>query len=58
MVKDGHLEGCAHILDLPGQLRVFERRNLPIVHFVPPPANPAPECLSAERGIAIPEAPA
>jgi hypothetical protein len=56
-----HLERRAHIFSVCGQLRVLgpaQRWQFPVVHIVPPPANPAAECMSAERGIAVPVAPA
>lgn len=40
-----------------GILGPAHRRQLPVVDPIPPPADSASQSVSAERGIAVPEAP-
>lgn len=57
----GLLEWVIHLFDLRGQLWILgpaHRWQFPVVDTVPPPADSASQRVPAERGIAVPEAPA
>lgn len=57
----GEKRATTHVFGLRGQLPIIhgrQGRQFPVVDLVPPPADSASEGLSAERGVAVPEAPA